>query len=265
VAKQKEPERPDWESSNGGLMLWTSLNIILLAFFILLSSMAVIDEKREIAAMDSLLGAFGLLPGGQTPSGLEKGLLSPPSGPLSEIENDVQLIKEIMVSRIMSEKVHFLRGRTRRIISLESALLFPPDGVDLLSEMLPDLKAVAEILRESSYPITIEGHTDDQPPQSPILEDNWQVSALRAEAVLRFMIEEGGVDPKRLSAYGYAGYKPVVANTTPANRERNNRVDLVLDYTHTGDVKDRRRARRGERVFNFMGFEFKIFTGKTGQ
>jgi chemotaxis protein MotB len=126
VAKQKEPERPDWESSNGGLMLWTSLNIILLAFFILLSSMAVIDEKREIAAMDSLLGAFGLLPGGQTPSGLEKGLLSPPPGPLSEIENDVQLIKEIMVSRIMSEKVHFLRGRTRRIISLESALLFPP-------------------------------------------------------------------------------------------------------------------------------------------
>lgn len=246
-------------------MLFTSLNIILLAFFIMLSSMSVIDEQRQIAAMGSLIGTFGLLPGGQTPSGLESGALGPPSGPMPEAENDVQLIKEIMVNHIMSEKVHILRGRTRRIISMESALLFPPDGVDLLPEMKPELKAVADILKESDYPIVIEGHTDDQPPQDPILEDNWQVSALRAEAVLRFFVEEGGVAPERLSAYGYAGYKPVVANTSPANRARNNRVDLILDYTYASDVKNRQRAKRGQRVYNFMGFEFKIFTGKTGQ
>ena len=49
-------------------MLFTSLNIILLAFFIMLNALAVVDEKREIIVLGSLIGTFGILPKGLSPT-----------------------------------------------------------------------------------------------------------------------------------------------------------------------------------------------------
>jgi chemotaxis protein MotB len=233
--------------------------IILLAFFILLSSIAVIDERRQIEAMGSVLGAFGLLPGGLSPTEGVMKYISPPTSPLNAIENDVALLREILQNQIIEKKVHFLRGRSQRIISLESALLFPPDEVELLPTMKPLLAEVAGIVKGSDYPIIIEGHTDDQPPKTEAYRDNWVISALRATAVVRFLIEEGQIDPARLSAYGYAGNKPVVPNYSPKDRARNNRIDLIIDSSSRRQADEYSDRHRRLKFFDFKGFNFRLF------
>jgi chemotaxis protein MotB len=258
LARKEEQDRPGWELSNGGLMLFTSLMIIMLAFFILLSSMAVIDEKRQIEALGSLVGTFGILPGGLSVIQEDGSHIAPPTAPMAPIEDDMQLIKSVLSKRILDDKVHILKGRTRRIISIESAMLFPPDGVELLPEMLPELTEIARILSDSDYQVDVEGHTDDQPPQTDRYRDNWEVSSLRAVSVFRFFAE-AGINPERMSAYGYSGYDPAVANTTPRKRARNNRIDVILDFSHqkkAGEVDDRRRR---DKVFDFRGFVFRLF------
>jgi chemotaxis protein MotB len=264
VAKKEEVKKPDWETSNIGLMLFTSLMIILLAFFILLNSMAVIDEKRRIEAYGSLIGAFGILPGGLSPTATDGSHLVPATGPISEIDNDMRLIREILAKRMFENTVHILRGRNRHIISLDAALLFPPDGVELTAEMQPELLRIADIIRKAQYDVVVESHTDDQPPQTEAYRDNWQISTLRAANVLRFLLEEGRMDSERLTAYGYAGYKPIVANTSPQKRARNNRVDLVLDRRSAGKAVAReRQKRRKSKSFDFEGFNFRLFREKT--
>ena len=259
--RREEEERPDWEMSNIGLIMFTSLMILLLAFFIMLSSMAVIDERRRIEAWGSLLGAFGILPGGLSASQVKATHVAPPTGPIEAIQQDMEHIREVLSNRILAGKYHLLRGRTRRIISLEAAVLFPQDGVELQPEAKPVLLDIAKILRGSDYPIIIQGHTDDQPPRTEGLVDNWHVSVMRAVSVLRFFIDEGGLDPTRMSAFGYAGYRPMVANNSPRNRARNRRIDLILDVTHRIKVLKHQGRYRPTSSVDYHGFTFRLFGG----
>jgi chemotaxis protein MotB len=254
--KKKEEKRPEWETSNIGLMMFCSLMIILLAFFIMLASIAVIDERRQIEAMGSVLGAFGLLPGGQSPSQGDMESIAPPTSPMDIIKQDMQILKDVLRNQLVEQKVHVMKSSTQRIISLESTLLFQRDGVDLLPEMIPILKDIAGILKDGNYKITIEGHTDDQAPMTEEFKDNWEISALRAETVLRYFLDLG-LAGSRLTAYGYAGNQPIVANTNPKNRARNNRIDLVLD-SRQRHVEAFEKGRRERLFFDFKGFDFRL-------
>ena len=262
MARKEAEKRPDWEASNVGLVLFTALMIILLAFFIMLSSMAVIDEQRQLQAYGSLIGAFGILPGGLSPYSSTGSHITVPAAPMEIIKQDLELIKDVLARQLIENKIQVLIGRDRYIISLEGALLFPPDDVDILPEMENQLLEIADIIKGEKYRVIIEAHTDDQPPLTEEFTDNWEISALRAAAVFRFLVERGGVEADRLEAYGYAGNSPRVPNNSPRNRARNNRIDLIL-HENMRDAARRAEAGRNEpSIFNFKGFDFNLFRGE---
>ncbi|MFH1139695.1 MAG: flagellar motor protein MotB [Pseudomonadota bacterium] len=262
MARKQEEQRPDWETSNIGLMMFTSLMILLLAFFIMLSSIAVIDEKRQIQAFGSLIGAFDILPGGLSPFSTQGSSVAPPTSPMGPIDSDLNIIREVLNKTILMDKIHILRGRTRRIISLEAALLFPRDGVEITPQLKQTLGEIGRVIKDGDYPVVIEGHTDDQPPRTENLKDNWQVSGLRALAILNFFVREAKIDPTRLSAFGYGGAKPIRVNNSPENRARNNRVDIILDDSRRKNIQQVEEAKKKSESLNFKGFNFNIFGGQ---
>ncbi|MEW6266641.1 MAG: OmpA family protein [Thermodesulfobacteriota bacterium] len=259
MARRNKEEKPEWEIGNIGLMMVTSLNVLLLAFFIMLSSKGIIEEKRYQAALGSLTGAFRFTGGAMSPIDGKGQALIRPDSQIEPVQRDLGLIREALTRQILQDKVHLLSGRTRKVISLESTILFPPGGVEILSEMKPLLREINQILKGGDYPVVIEGHTDDQPPRSEEFKDNWQISALRATAVLRFFLEEGTIAPNRLSAFGYGGNRPMVVNNSPRNRARNNRLDLVLDEDLRRKLAREEERRQRQRIFDFKGFSFNLF------
>jgi chemotaxis protein MotB len=50
------------------------------------------------------------------------------------------------------------------------------------------------------------------------------------------LLNESGVDPKRMSIAGYAQYHPATNNDTPEGRRANRRVDIVVVSTATPAV-----------------------------
>lgn len=74
----------------------------------------------------------------------------------------------------------------------------------------------------------MRGHTDDIPVRSAKYPSNWELSAARAAAALRYIVEKGGINPSRLKAVGYAGTRPLVPNTSEANRAINRRVEFYF-------------------------------------
>jgi chemotaxis protein MotB len=113
-------------------------------------------------------------------------------------------------------------------ISIYGVLLFD-SGVAQLGPRASDiLERVAEQLRPLPYDIRVEGNTDSIQPDGGSYPSNWELSAARAVAVTRFLVDVSGLDPTRLSSVGYAEFHPVAANTTRDGRLRNRRVDLVL-------------------------------------
>jgi chemotaxis protein MotB len=77
----------------------------------------------------------------------------------------------------------------------------------------------------------VEGHTDNKP-LGPTLKErfpsNWELSTARAAAVVRFLQEEGLLQPERLSARGYSFYRPLATNDTEEGRHQNRRIEIIL-------------------------------------
>jgi chemotaxis protein MotB len=87
---------------------------------------------------------------------------------------------------------------------------------------------VAEVLAPTDFPITIEGHTDNVPINTPQFPSNWELSAVRATTVLR-LFADSGVAAERLTAIGYADTRPVEPNVLADGRARNRRVTILID------------------------------------
>jgi chemotaxis protein MotB len=114
------------------------------------------------------------------------------------------------------------------VISLPEAGSFPPGRADLSLSARVAMLHVAHTLRGLPNAVRVEGHTDDVPIETAQFASNWDLSAARATRVVRFLIDEAGLEPTRLSAAGYAEHRPRLPNVDAPSRARNRRVDIVV-------------------------------------
>jgi chemotaxis protein MotB len=116
----------------------------------------------------------------------------------------------------------------RMIVRLGDKILFDPGKTDLKPEGKEALTQVTAVLKDlPNRNFQVAGHTDNIPIKSKKFRSNWDLSTARAVEVLNFMVEKG-MEPKRVSAAGYADQSPVVANDTPENMAKNRRIEITL-------------------------------------
>lgn len=114
-----------------------------------------------------------------------------------------------------------------RIIIFPDQILFRSGS----AQLLPDFKAILDKLygpiSRLSNRIEIQGHTDNVPINTATYPSNWELSAGRAGAVIRYF-QALGLSPERLQAAGYADTMPIAPNDTRQGRQRNRRVELLV-------------------------------------
>jgi chemotaxis protein MotB len=120
----------------------------------------------------------------------------------------------------------------RLVLTMLGQVLFESGEAQLTPLGLDIMKQVGEVL--ASLPnknIQVEGHTDNNPIYGRLQQQyptNWELSTARATTVLRFLIEQTGMNPKDFSATGYADTRPAVANDSEEGQAQNRRVEIVL-------------------------------------
>lgn len=140
------------------------------------------------------------------------------------------IVKDYAIANGLASDVSVNRVAEGIAIQINEAVLFSSGRARLNDRALEVTGEIASIIAPLPNNIRVEGHTDDQPPTGPFYADNWELSTARAVAVLD-VLRDRGIAPQRLSAAGYAGYQPLVPNTSDANRARNRRVDILILYT----------------------------------
>jgi chemotaxis protein MotB len=116
----------------------------------------------------------------------------------------------------------------RMIVRLGDKILFDPGKTDLKPEGKDALTQVTAVLKSlPNRNFQVAGHTDNVPIKSKKFRSNWDLSTARAVEVTNFMIG-AGMEPKRLSAAGYADQSPVGPNDTPENMAKNRRIEITL-------------------------------------
>lgn len=114
---------------------------------------------------------------------------------------------------------------------LENNLLFQSGSAEISTDGKALLMKIKDLLQDERYPyIRIEGHTDDLPLKSTSrYVDNWELSAARAAAVVRFLHETVGIAPERMAAVEYGQYRPIASNETDEGRNKNRRIEIILE------------------------------------
>jgi len=255
----KKKNEPESNSGEAGIRVLTvALFIILLAFFIVLNSIAVVDDRRQLEALGSLTGSFGILPGGLSPMKSRGQSITPPQPPMIDRETDPA---ELVEANLPGAGRVFKRTTpTGEVIGVEDQLLFDEGSYQVRPASFGFLKGLCEIINQEDYPVEIIGHTDSRPSDERSGHSNWALSSLRALEVLKFFVVLGGVSPSRLTAYGRAEYSPVASNETRQTRARNNRVEILLSnksLEKLGRIFD--KGQKPTPLVVFKRFVFRIF------
>lgn len=150
-----------------------------------------------------------------------------PENPDASLEQLQQQVLQA-VSREVENDFSIRWNQKRLVLVLGERIAFNVGEADLLPDFQPTLKRIAGFISsQEGYKIAVAGHTDDKPIHTTRFPSNWELSAIRAVNVAKFMIASG-VNPQRVSIQGYSAYRPLQANTTPHNRQANRRVEITL-------------------------------------
>jgi len=118
----------------------------------------------------------------------------------------------------------------RVYVSLSNQLLFSTGKTDIDKRGKDALLGLARVLNtQEDLTILVEGHTDNQPVSNlGAIKDNWDLSVMRATEVIRYLANEGKVEPKRITASGRSEYFPIDSANTSEARAKNRRTEIIL-------------------------------------
>ncbi len=143
----------------------------------------------------------------------------------------LDLIKKLE-SEIKEGEIQITEMKNRLTMTMVDKILFPSGSAEVSKKGKTVLDKVISILKDvKDKRIQVEGHTDNVPITTAIRKKfptNWELSTARATHVVRYLQENGGIDPKLLSAMGYSEYQPVATNDTDEGKRKNRRIEIVL-------------------------------------
>ena len=224
--------RPRIPQTTHWSVVWSDLMMTMFIFFVVLYVYQAAHREPEFlggqkagSEMGSSMGYGSMGTGilGEGGSSFGQGQGSTES--ISEIYDLSKQIMEKDFAEIAS--VDLVPDKAVRII-LAGDLLFDLGRAELKPGARKSLNKVAELLRKTPYAVNVIGHTDITPIHSRAFPTNWELSAVRACVVARYLIEEMKLPSKRFYVTGHAYNQPVRPNTTAANRAANRRVEIII-------------------------------------
>jgi chemotaxis protein MotB len=114
-------------------------------------------------------------------------------------------------------------------VTLPDAILFDPGKATLKNATSGELDHIYSVLK-AKYPgrhLEVAGHTDSDPIKKSKWTDNLELSSQRAMAVARYLIHKG-IAENKIGATGYGAARPIATNSTASGKQRNRRVEIVV-------------------------------------
>ncbi|MBE0503689.1 MAG: OmpA family protein [Desulfuromonadales bacterium] len=137
-----------------------------------------------------------------------------------------------MRSEISRGEITISELQGKLTVNLVEKILFDSGSAEIKSGGKEVLSKVGTILNEvEDKEIRVEGYSDNlpiSPRLKSIYPSNWELSSARAISVVQFLRNTLNVPGERLSASGFAEFRPIADNSTPEGRAQNRRIQIIL-------------------------------------
>jgi chemotaxis protein MotB len=219
-AEEEEPTSPFWMATFSDMMT------LLLTFFVMLVAMSTVEVKKFEEAMSYFTGRRGMME--------DPGMMAGIMGVAGEAEDAREKANQFeQIARAVEEKglgaaveVDLTEHGVR--LTFVDSVAFAPGSVALdgpARDVLADVAALATL----AAAVEVEGHTDNVPIATAAYPSNWELSAARAAAVVRYLLDQpSALPPHRYLAAGYGEFRPRAPNDIPEGRARNRRITVLF-------------------------------------
>lgn len=142
------------------------------------------------------------------------------------------LTRSLSKEELKEVDVQVLKGVV--YISLADNMLYKSGSYEINDRAAETLSKIAKIIKDyKDYDVLIEGNTDNVPVNTSSaamknIRNNWDLSCLRASSVVQALLNQYGVEPKRLTAGGRGEFNPVTSNDTEVGKQRNRRTQIII-------------------------------------
>ncbi len=244
MARKREPE--EHVNHERWMVSWADLVTLLFAVFVVMYAVSRVDNARLVKVSQSIrfalhfkgTGGIGELPifdgpvaeGGalvETTGGGGVGSVGEPA--VEALRRRLERRLAPLLSPSGATAVVIVPEGKRLTVRMSANAFFDPSQAALRPEALPVLDAIAKELLPLNRPLRVEGHTDPLPVRTERFRNNWDLSSMRAATVVSYLEAAHDAEPRLLAATGCASGRPVAPNDTAEGRERNRRVDLVVE------------------------------------
>jgi chemotaxis protein MotB len=246
MSESKQPFTEYVTRSTGGRAAsragwWAALAAGLLALIgLCLWLSARNHQHQELAALRTRLDeATAALSRAQTQNQTNQDGIAALQSQLADLERDKELagrmaraLENEMRADLESKDVTISRLQGKLTVNILDRVMFDsgeavlkPDGQAIMQ------KVAALLAKHPDLKIHVVGHTDNvpiRPAARSRFASNWELSAARALAAVHFLTESAGVDPRRVGAVGYGGYRPLADNSTAEGRALNRRIAIII-------------------------------------
>ena len=219
----RQPDIGGWQ------IVYTGFVLILLCFFIMLTSFASLEQSKISRFARAFSTAVTVFSGGRS---LEKGstMIETHAMIMDKEDKMAQLFETVRALKERNElhQVMLSKGSRGVVMTLSDKLLFFSGDAKLSASAKPLMDKIGRIVKTVQVPVEIEGHTDNVPIRTAAYPSNWELSTARAVNVLRYLIEQHDISAQKLNAVGFASYQPAVSNASAQGRAKNRRVDIIF-------------------------------------
>jgi len=157
---------------------------------------------------------------------------------INEIQSMAKEIQQYIVDANLTSFVRVEVSKWKLKIVPVAPFLFRPGGATLSPSGKEFVKLISKLFMQSpTAQIRVSGHTDNIPIHTRRYPSNWELSCARASSVMRYLIDECGINPNILSSIGYGSHQPVMSNETEEGRSRNRRVEIEIIQRPGADIQ----------------------------
>ncbi len=242
--ESKCPECPS--GAPAWMCTFADLMSLLMCFFVLLLSFAVMDQQKYKQVAGSMKDAFGV----QRDRAVEDELKG--NQMIASNFETVPLHIQMEMAKYFEEEVAGGDIETEYdpyglVLRIKGNMAFASGRATLRKEFLPLLDKIGRLALRAELMVEVSGHTDNVPLRKgqSSFKSNWSLSAARSVAAVEYLVDKFQLPPSRLAAIGYAYGQPLDTNSTPEGRARNRRVEFKIKPGAAQFVLDGLEVERG--------------------
>lgn len=152
---------------------------------------------------------------------------------LAKKDKAVQDLKNKISNALLNFKENDLTVKVKNgkvYVSLAEQLLFGSGSITVDKKGVGALQQLAKAIKDQKdIHMMIEGHTDNVPisAKTKYMEDNWDLSVLRATSITK-ILTKAGVSPNQITSAGRGEFSPVAPNDTAPNKQKNRRTEIII-------------------------------------